>query len=60
MLLHYVLVILFQLIIAEQRPAPGDHEIAGDMCWDPEKKTFVVLPKGKTWPYAPRGVLIVQ
>ncbi|XP_065909420.1 uncharacterized protein [Dysidea avara] len=39
---------------SEQRPTPGDHEIAGDMSWDSDKKTFIVSPKGKTWPYGPR------
>ena len=52
--------VIFQLITAEQRPTPGDHEIAGDMSWDSDKKTFIVSPKGKTWPYGPRGVLTVQ
>jgi len=52
-------VVICQLFPAEQRPAPCDHEIAGDMSWEPEKKIFIISPKGKTWPYAPRGVLPV-
>jgi len=43
----------------EQKPSPGDHEVAGDLCWDENKKTLM-FPKGKTWPYAPRGMETVQ
>lgn len=48
------------LVTADQRPTPGDHEIAGDMCWDEDKKIFIMSPKGKTWPYGARGTYVEQ
>lgn len=46
----------FQLV--RQGPSPGDHEVSGDLCWDENKKTFLMFPKRKTWPYAPRGMVV--
>lgn len=49
------LTVCMQLTV-RQGPSPGDHETAGDLCWDEQKRTFYMTPKRKTWPYAPKGI----